>query len=135
MVRMKDVLKSYDDLRKEPSSSRQPDKKSSDSSTGSGSLSGLDAIRKAIQSGLSQQKQQAEQAPPQTPTTQQSTLERLKTALNRKQNRQHSLKKQRKNRFLPTLSNTPPIYIWFSIATWRKSVTILKMEPSLIPHR
>lgn len=101
MVRMKDVLKSYDDLRNDPSSSRQPDKPGPGSSGSSGSLSGLDAIRKAIQSGLSQQKQQAEQAPPQTPTTQQSTLERLKTALGPKEKTAAQLEEKKEKPLSP----------------------------------
>jgi len=80
MVRMKDVLKSFDDLNKGPSEPRQSDNSPASKPSDSGKLSGLDAIRNAIQSGLTQQKTQASQpAPP--PSAQQSTLDKLKSAL------------------------------------------------------
>lgn len=85
MVRMKDVLKSYDELRNDPSSSARPNKSGSSPSSGSSSMSGLDAIRKAIQAGLNQQKQQREQPQVKPPGTQQSTLDKIKTALEPKE--------------------------------------------------
>lgn len=81
MVRMKDVLKSFDDLNKgheEPSTSSPVNSRSD-----SGKLSGLDAIRNAIQSNLKQQKEGISQ-PPQ-PSPQRSTLDKLKSALEPKE--------------------------------------------------
>jgi HD-GYP domain-containing protein (c-di-GMP phosphodiesterase class II) len=78
---MKDVLKSFDDLNKgheEPSTSSPVNSRSD-----SGKLSGLDAIRNAIQSNLKQQKEEKSQPPP--PSPQQSTLDKLKSALEPKE--------------------------------------------------
>ncbi|MGC9364702.1 MAG: HD-GYP domain-containing protein [Fidelibacterota bacterium] len=85
MVRMKEVLKSYEELRNDPSASRQADKSGSGSSGSSSNMSGLDAIRKAIQAGLNQQKQQREQPQAKPRETQQSTLDKIKTALEPKE--------------------------------------------------
>ena len=81
MVRMKDVLKSFAELnkgREEPSTSSPINSRSD-----SGNLSGLDAIRNAIQSNLKQQKKGESQPPP--PSPQQSTLDKLKSALEPKE--------------------------------------------------
>lgn len=83
MVRMKDVLKSYNDLKKDSSIPQDQPVSGSQTPPSSGTLSGLDAIRNAIQSGLAQQKQQA-QKPVSPPPSQKSTLDRLKTALEQK---------------------------------------------------
>ncbi len=81
MVRMKDVLKSFDELNnghEEPNTSNTVNSRSD-----SGKLSGLDAIRNAIQSNLKQQKEAKSQPPP--PSPQQSTLDKLKSALGPKE--------------------------------------------------
>ncbi|MCK4639751.1 MAG: HD domain-containing protein [Candidatus Marinimicrobia bacterium] len=78
---MKDVLKSFDELNnghEEPSTSSPVNSRSD-----SGKLSGLDAIRNAIQSNLRQQKEGKSQPPP--PSPQQSTLDKLKSALEPKE--------------------------------------------------
>lgn len=82
MVRMKDVLKSFDELNKgheEPNTSNAVNSRSD-----SGKLSGLDAIRNAIQSNLRQQKEGKSQPLP-PPSSQQSTLDKLKSALEPKE--------------------------------------------------
>lgn len=78
---MKDVLKSYDDLKKDPSKPSQPTTSNVAKPATAGKLSGLDAIRNAIQSGLNQQKQQVSQPAAPPPPSQQSTLDKLKSAL------------------------------------------------------
>ena len=77
MVRMKDVLKTYDELKQSPPSAsvqnvpQQP--------ADSGKLSGLEAIRQAIQSNLQQKKAQPTAPPP--PTPQKTIIEKIKSAI------------------------------------------------------
>jgi HD-GYP domain-containing protein (c-di-GMP phosphodiesterase class II) len=76
MVRMKDVLKTYDELKRSPSEATP---NTLLDSADSGKLSGLDAIRQAIQSNLKQQQNEPISPPP--PTPQQTTLEKIKSAI------------------------------------------------------
>jgi hypothetical protein len=76
MVRMKDVLKTYDELKKSPP---EKDHNIPLQSADSGKLSGLDAIRQAIQSGLQQKK--TEPSVPPTPTSQKETIDKIKSAI------------------------------------------------------
>lgn len=76
MVLMKDVLKTYNELEK---SSPEADKIVPLQPADSGKLSGLEAIRQAIQSNLQQQKAPATAPPP--PTPQKETIEKIKSAI------------------------------------------------------
>jgi len=80
MVRMKDVMKSFEDVNKGPAEPHRSETTTTSKPSDSGKLSGLDAIRNAIQSGLNQQRDQANQ-PASSPSTHHTTLERLKSAL------------------------------------------------------
>jgi len=64
MVRMKDVMKSFEDVNKGPTEPRRSETTTTSTPSSSGKLSGLDAIRNAIQSGLNQQRDQISQPPP-----------------------------------------------------------------------
>ncbi|HCK99163.1 MAG TPA: hypothetical protein DHW42_03545 [Candidatus Marinimicrobia bacterium] len=80
MPRMKDVLKSYDNLKKEP---EKPDGEFTPPPASGSGMSGLDAIRQAIQSQLKKQKTETTQTSP-PPATPQSTINRNKAILETK---------------------------------------------------
>jgi len=77
MVRMKDVLKTYDELKKSPPPASAPNVPQQPAD--SGKLSGLEAIRQALQSNLLQQKTMTTAPPP--PIPQKTIIEKIKSAI------------------------------------------------------
>jgi len=80
MSLMKDVLKSYDDMKKE---SEKPDGDFTTTPDSRSGMSGLDAIRQAIQSKLHKQKAEATQTPP-PPATPPATINKNKSVFETK---------------------------------------------------